>query len=423
MFAFRAAVTALALAALVPAATASAAAATVTSASTWGSVIEVPGTAALNQDGDSEVTSVSCASAGNCSAGGDYADASLHLQAFVVSETGGRWGTATEVPGTAALDTGGYAWVTSVSCTTAGNCSAGGAYVDAAKNQQAFVVSQSGGTWSTAIEVPGTADLNTGGDAWVTSMSCTSTGDCIAGGVYTDAAHHRQAFVVSETGGTWGSAVQVPGTARLNKGGNAETTAVSCATAGNCTAGGAYEDASVDRWAFVVSETGGKWGTAIRVPGTTALNKGGNAEITSVSCVTAGNCTVGGDYADASYLPQALVVSQTGGTWGTAIEVPGTAALNKGGSAEVLSVSCRSAGNCSAGGDYLDGSFHVQAFAVNETGGTWGTAIEVPGTAALNKGGIAEITSVSCPATGNCGAGGEYEDAADHFQAFVVSGT
>jgi hypothetical protein len=311
MFAFRAAVTALALAALVPAATASAAAATVTSASTWGSVIEVPGTAALNQDGDSEVTSVSCASAGNCSAGGDYADASLHLQAFVVSETGGRWGTATEVPGTAALDTGGYAWVTSVSCTTAGNCGAGGAYVDASKNQQAFVV----------------------------------------------------------------------------------------------------------------SETGGTWGTAIRVPGTTALNKGGNAEITSVSCVTAGNCTVGGDYADASYLPQALVVSETGGTWGTASEVPGTAALNKGGSAEVLSVSCRSAGNCSAGGDYLDGSFHVQAFAVNETGGTWGTAIEVPGTAALNKGGIAEITSVSCPATGNCGAGGEYEDAADHFQAFVVSGT
>src|ERR1700733_11809912 len=100
MFAFRAAVTALALAALVPAATASAAAATVTSAGTWGSVIEVPGTAALNQDGDSEVTSVSCASAGNCSAGGDYADASLHLQAFVVSEAGGRGGPAIEVPRT-----------------------------------------------------------------------------------------------------------------------------------------------------------------------------------------------------------------------------------------------------------------------------------------------------------------------------------
>jgi hypothetical protein len=31
--------------------------------------------------------SVSCASAGNCSAGGNYSDASGHLQAFVVNET------------------------------------------------------------------------------------------------------------------------------------------------------------------------------------------------------------------------------------------------------------------------------------------------------------------------------------------------
>jgi hypothetical protein len=40
----------------------------------------------------------------------------------------------------------------------------------------------------------------------------------------------------------------------------------------------------------------------------------------------------------------------SGGTWGTAQEVPGTAALNIGGAAQVNSVSCGSAGNCSAGG-------------------------------------------------------------------------
>ena len=281
----------------------------------------------------------------------------------------------------------------------------------------------SAGTWGTAIEVLGTAALNQDGAAEVTSVSCTTAGNCSAGGDYADASIHLQAFVVSQTDGTWGTAIKVPGTAALNQGGNAETTSVSCATAGNCTAGGAYEDASVDRWAFVVSETGGRWGTAIQIPGTAALNKGGNAEITSVWCPTAGNCTAGGDYADASYLPQAFVVSETGGRWGTAVEVPGTAALNQGGSAEVLSVSCRSAGNCSGGGNYLDASYHVQAFVVSETGGRWGTAVEVPGTGTLNKGGIAEITSVSCPTAGNCSAGGEYEDASHHFQAFVVSGT
>jgi len=37
--------------------------------------------------GNAEVTSVSCASAGNCSAGGYYADNSGHPQAFAVSQT------------------------------------------------------------------------------------------------------------------------------------------------------------------------------------------------------------------------------------------------------------------------------------------------------------------------------------------------
>jgi hypothetical protein len=56
-----------------------------------------------------------------------------------------------------------------------------------------------------------------------------------------------------------------------------------------------------------------------------------------------------------------------GGTWGTAQEVPGTAALNSGGSAVVISVSCASAGNCAAGGFYTDSSRHEQAFVVNKS--------------------------------------------------------
>ena len=55
------------------------------------------------------------------------------------------------------------------------------------------------------------------------------------------------------------------------------------------------------------------------------------------------------------------------GVWGKAQEVPGTAALNKGGSAAISSVSCVTAGGCSAGGSYRDASRHLQAFVVNET--------------------------------------------------------
>jgi hypothetical protein len=108
------------------------------------------------------------------------------------------WGTAIEVPGTAALNTGGGALVTSVSCTSAGNCGAAGTYTDSSGESQAFVVSQVSGTWGTAIEVPGTATLNTDGDATVNSVSCSPAGTCSAGGYYDDSSG-AQAFVVSRS--------------------------------------------------------------------------------------------------------------------------------------------------------------------------------------------------------------------------------
>ena len=167
----------------------------------------------------------------------------------------------------------------------------------------------------------------------------------------------------------------------------------------------------------------GLWGTAEEVPGTAVLNTGGAALVTSVSCASPGNCSAGGSYRDGSFHIQVFVVGQSNGTWGMAAEVPGTAVLNKGGSAQVTSVSCASVGNCSAGGFYLNNSGHAQAFVVSETGGTWGMAEEVPGTVALNKGGTAQVASVSCASVGNCSAGGRYEDGASHRQAFVVSET
>src|SRR5260370_17691732 len=100
------------------------------------------------------IASVSCGAAGNCSAGGFYAPRSGHQQAFVVSQAHGTWHTAIEVPGTAALNQGGNAIINSVSCAAAGNCSAGGAYVDSSVREQAFVVSQSHAPGTASIDVP-----------------------------------------------------------------------------------------------------------------------------------------------------------------------------------------------------------------------------------------------------------------------------
>ena len=393
----------------------------------WGTAEQVPGIAALDQGGGAAITSLSCSAPGDCSAGGDYSDGSGHGQAFVVSQAGGTWGNAIEVPGTGALNVTGDARVSAVSCAAPGDCSAGGQYDDGSGFFQAFVVSQAGGTWGKAIEVPGTAKLNTAHHAVVSSVSCTSAGNCSAGGYYVEYSGFlglEQAFVVSQAGGSWGKAIEVPGTAKLNTGGLAAVSSVSCASPGNCGAGGSYDDSSGHYHAFVVSQAGGTWGKAEQVPGTPGLNKGGVAQVISVSCAAPGDCGAGGYYTDALDRQQPFVVSQASGTWGQAEEVPGIATLNKGGSiAEISSVSCASAGNCSAGGDYTDGSAHFQVFVDGQAGGTWGKAEEIPGTATLNKGGSAATTSLSCASAGSCSVGGQYSDSSGHLQAFVDSQT
>jgi hypothetical protein len=57
------------------------------SGATWQTAIQVTGATTANPDTDSAaVGSVSCASSGNCSAGGYYVDSSGHHQAFIVDE-------------------------------------------------------------------------------------------------------------------------------------------------------------------------------------------------------------------------------------------------------------------------------------------------------------------------------------------------
>jgi len=411
-------VTAVAIGGLAPAAAGAAtggavpaARAAVPAAGSWGRAIEVPGLAALNK-GDAVVNSVSCGSAGNCAAVGYYTDRRGQSQGFVASERHGRWGKAIEVPGLAAL--GGGSGVSSVSCASAGNCAAGGGYTDRHRHELDFVVSEKNGRWGTAIEVPGLGALNKG-RAELFEVSCGSAGNCAAGGGYTDSSGHGQGFVVSEKNGSWGMAIEVPGLAALNKGGDVLVWSVSCGSAGSCAVGGSYTDRR-GQHGFVADERHGVWGKAIEVPG---LNAGTSAGVLSVSCPSAGNCAAGGFYGT-----QGFVAVERNGVWGKAIEVPGLAALNAGEAAYVESVSCASAGSCAAVGTYaLDSNPYyadTQGFVAVEKNGRWGRAIVVPGLKALNAGRNAYVNSVSCASAGNCAVGGQYSDRNETYRAFVA---
>lgn len=391
---------------------------------TWGSAAEVPGTANLDVGESASVSSVSCGSPGNCAAVGTYMDGGGHEQAFVVNQVNGTWANAIEMPGSGTLNTGGYAALESLACPSPGNCAAGGIYDDSSGNDQALVVNEVKGKWHDAIEVPGSGDLNADGQAEIQSLSCGSAGNCSAGGFYRDGSADNQAFVVSEVKGTWGNAQEVPGSGTLNTGGQGYVLSVSCPTAGNCSAGGVYKESSQAYQAFVVDEVNGVWGDAEEVPGSDTLNAGGNARVASVSCPAAGDCSAAGYYGDGVSGSQVFVASEVNGTWGNAQEIPGSGTLNAGGNAVISDatlISCAAPGDCAAGGSYKDSSGDTQAFVASEVDGTWGNAQEVPGSGALNASGFATINSVSCAAPGDCGAGGTYEDGSQHSQAFVVN--
>jgi len=406
--------------AVVPAGPGAAVAAVRPAAAGWGTAEEIPGTATLNQGNANVDHALSCASAGNCTVGAFYTDANGHYQAFADTETAGTWGTAQELPGVATLNKGNAEMYT-VSCGSAGNCSAGGYYTDANRHEQAFVARETGGTWAAGKEVPGTAKLNVDGDAELASVSCPAANACSGGGGYIDSSDAEQGYVDSETSGTWGTAKEVPGLAALNTGGGAEVQFVSCVSAGNCTAGGSYSTSSGDEEPFVVTETGGTWGNAEEVPGIGTLNDQ-QGPMAGLSCASAGNCTAVGTYTDSAGDSQAWLASEVNGTWRAAKEVPGTATLNTDGFAEADAVSCASAGNCTAGGWYTGTS--IQAFVITETAGVWGTAKAVPGLAALNTNGYAQLWTVSCAAAGDCSAGGFYwNDSEGGQEAFVVTQT
>jgi hypothetical protein len=394
----------------------------VPAASSWGRAMAVPGLQALNQGRHAVVRSVSCGSASNCVAGGNYRDRLGHGQAFVASEKNGRWSRAVKLPGLATLNKGEQSRVVSVSCGSAGNCVAGGYYRDSSRDYQSFVANEINGVWGRAIEVPGLRTLNTAGKGEVSSVSCASAGNCAAGGYYGTRLGTR-GFVAIERNARWGRAIAVPGLAALTARGSSEVISVSCSLPGYCAVGGHYGyQRHKPLQGFVASEQNGVWGKAIEVPGLGALNAGGLAGVRSVSCASAGNCAAVGGYADSHGRRQGFVASEQSGVWGMAIEVHGLGALSKGrGGAGTSWVSCASAGNCAAVGGYVDGHGHAQGFVASEHNGVWGQAIEVPGLGALNTGGAAGVVSVSCASASNCAAGGRYLDGHGHAQGFVVS--
>ena len=372
-----------------------------------GAEAAMPGNAAVAASQVVSINDISCSSAGNCTAVGSYTDNSGHREGLMLTETSGAWATGVEatLPGDAAAIPS--ASVTAVSCTSPGNCSAVGTYANVSPNygtSAALLLTETDGTWAAGVSSSLPADAMTGsqgnqsGD--LVSISCVSAGNCTAVGTYrlNDHLGDSAGLLVTQSGGTWSNGLEAPLPGNATAGHATLVNSVSCVSAGNCVAVGAYNDRAR---ALLLTQINGSWGAA------EASGPMGSI-LVSVACPSAGNCTAVGSVSDFA----ALVVDETDGTWGSGTEATLPANAQPNAFVDLLSVSCGSAGNCSAVGNYRDnGGFEAeQALLLSETNGSWGAGVEaaLPANAGSGQGAYASLNSISCPTAGNCSALGGY---------------
>jgi hypothetical protein len=373
--------------------------------------VEIPGTNSANTGAEAGFGAVSCGSSSSCSVGGTYLGEFGQSEVFVSDMVHGTWQSMTYIPGLGQLNSGGDGALTAMSCTGNGSCSAGGSYTNGANDSQAFVADEVGGVWRAALEVPASGVLNATGFAGVTSLACSSPGNCVAGGYYNDALYRGQSFVASETHGVWEAAEPVPGVTALNSDGDSQVSAVSCPADGACTVGGYYTDGQGNQQVYVSDETDGVWGQALTVPNSTNLSVGGWANINSLSCGSAGNCSLGGFYKDASNVQEAFLASELNGVWGPAFEVMDSSINGAENVSSVSGVSCSNGENCTAVGVYRDLNGTEHGFFVTQSGGVWGEGKALPTPPSPAVDGFSSPSAISCVGPNLCDVTGSYSSA------------
>ncbi len=324
-----------------------------------------------------------CTSVVDCYAVGNYFTGANTLQPLIVAERNGRWQTGTVAPlPVGASVRGQRAVLYDVSCLPAGTCTAVGSYVDADGDQQAMLLTESGGAWSAATEASLPPDAATSPAATPIALDCVGVGDCTTVGYFQDSHADSLGVILSESAGTWGAGTQatLPSDAAPPTSYNAQTTvlaSLACPDAGDCTAGGSYTDAYGNTQALLLSQTAGIWGTGqeVTLPSNaerTATDQ--TAGIDAISCPTVGNCVAGGEYTDTAENNDSLLVTQTGGVWspGTQVSLPANSGQEQ--YSAIDAVSCAGVGSCTVIGTYEDRSGGTLGYTLKEAGGLWGAA-------------------------------------------------
>jgi hypothetical protein len=294
------------------------------------------------------LSSVSCATTGECAATGDYFTSTNADAGMFVEGAGGTLGSQ------------GYRLPVlghprSVSCAAGGACAAAVGSSGLLGQTTPYDPSHPATTgWQ--LESPSAPSPY--GASVFNAADCFAAGACAAVG-QTDTSNSPM-FGWDESGGAWQSPGKYMPPPANGDAGSASPTVVGCASAGNCSAFGGYNVAG-NPYGFVANEVDGTWKQATTLP-PPAGGYSDTSGITSISCADVGDCTAVGSYTTtgSSGIGEGFVVdgrttsSGTTSTGGTTTQPPGggsagtahAGAPHASGTTVSISISCSGAGAC-----------------------------------------------------------------------------
>ncbi|MHB8587031.1 MAG: Ig-like domain-containing protein [Thermoplasmatota archaeon] len=238
--------------------------------------------------------------------------------------------------------------------------------------------------------------------ALLLGISCWSSGNCTAAG-FEQNNTLRLAMVEEERNAVWATPYTLPPPPTINNvAPSPHFYAISCVSAGNCTAvGGAAEEFGQGQSAdggFAMTETNGTWGAFVYLAPA-------YVQFWGISCTAPADCVAVG-YAETSPVTPRLA-TETNGVWAVVTpSLPSNAWVGANGPESFLQgVSCTSTGNCTAIGSYYTGTTTLtqEGMSMTETNGTWAGAVELP--VAPNGANVA-FQAIDCPTANVCVAVG-----------------
>jgi hypothetical protein len=379
----------------------------------YATLLPVPkGESGLNEE---VVTSIACTSAGRCEAAGSYEE----KQPIVVNEVGGKWASATKIslPTNAAAGGG---VLTSIACSSPGNCAATGTYQSTFFNTAPMLVTEAAGVWARAIAAPLPPNAASGPHAFafLSGVSCSSTADCVAvGNTQTTSNPIGEAFVDTGSGASWTASTPPMPTGSVE----GVLNAVTCSSTG-CEAVGASETESGPLQLVGIAEAGGTWSQGVVIAPPSGARLGQDQfeleALMSVSCPDVGSCVAAGLY-DTAHGGEPFVAVESQGTWGVGHETTVPIGAAKFQSASIAGIACSSILHCVAVGGYELPDKAALGMTLNEVGGVWQRAVASP----LPAGGgeSATNTGVACPTVSTCATVGWFQDASGVRRSFAAS--